>query len=193
MRTIRTSLFMAALFGWVTASVQGATVATAPDAVTVGLGNTVFVDVVGRDFPETQGGGFNLGFDPAVISAVSVSIDDLVWNFFTDTGTIDNNVGTISDVLVAAINVTGSDPSGDFVVATLEFVAVGEGASSLELSESVKNPWASSGVSIEPLFQPGSITVVPVPAALYLFMTGLAALGFTRRRIHVGRSANRQA
>jgi hypothetical protein len=110
----------------------------------------------------------------------SVSIDSGVWDFSNDLGSINNVSGTLSEVLVSAFPGVST---GAFVVATVEFLAVGLGASNLTLSEAAGNPWASDGSSINPTFANGSVTVVPIPAAMWLFGSGLVGLiGISRRK-----------
>jgi len=154
---------------------QAAIVRYDPITSTVKLGDTFFVDVVGEDFPNTEGGGINLSFDHAVINAVSVSIDNVLWGFVNDEGTIDNGGGLLSEILVSAFPGVST---GYFAVATIEFKAIGGGISDLLLSGSVMNPWAGGAKPINPEFNNGSVTVaaVPVPAALWLFVSGLIGL-----------------
>ncbi len=172
-------LLMLAIFMVNTA--QAATISVDPSSSVVGNGDIFFIDIIGETFPTTEGGGFNLSFDPFVINILSVSIDGGVWNFVNDLGTIDNLAGTLSEVLVSAFPGVATV---DFVVATLETKAVGLGTSALSLTESVTNPWASGGPLIAPGFTPGSVTVissVPLPATFWLLVSGLAGLfRFTR-------------
>jgi hypothetical protein len=141
---------------------------------TVSIGEAFTVDIVGTDFPLTQGGGFNLTYDPNIITATNVSIDDnLAWNFVNSTGTIDSQNGALLDVIVSAF----PGRSGDFTVASIEFVAVGIGSSNLGISESALNPWASDGTLISPsLLSESSVQVVPLPATFFLFGSGLIGL-----------------
>jgi hypothetical protein len=70
-------------------------------------------------------------------------------------------------------------------VATVQFTAIGTGGSALSLTEYTLNPWASDGSRISPVMEDGLLTVaqaVPLPAAFWLFGTGLMGLiGFSRR------------
>ncbi len=172
--------FVLLCFAVITA--QGATVRPDPLSSSVGLGDTFFIDVIGEGFPTTEGGGFDLAFDQTVINALSVSIDNGLWGFVNDLGTIDNVTGSLSDVLVSAFPAVAL---GDFTVATIEFQAVGAGTSSLLFSESSMNPWASGGSGINPTFTTASVSVatVPIPAALWLFASGLIGIvGLARKK-----------
>jgi hypothetical protein len=159
--------------------VTAATVQTsAPN--TVSIGETFTVEIVGSDFPITQGGGFNLTYNPDIISATDISIDDTqTWTFFNNTGTIDSQNGALLDVIVSDF----PGRSGDFNVASIEFIAVGVGISNFSLSESVINPWASDGNLISPtLLSESSVQVVPLPATFFLFGSGLLGLIGTLKR-----------
>jgi hypothetical protein len=164
------------LFLGLSAASQAATIGFNPGDSFADLNDIFTIDIIGGDFfPETQGGGVNLFYDATVVNVLSVSIDSLVWNFTNDEGIINNFSGVVNDVLVSAFNGTGSDPSGSFVVATIEFQAVGPGISALSMTESSVNPWASGGAAVNPTFLTGSVTVsaVPLPAALWLFLSAL--------------------
>jgi hypothetical protein len=185
-----TVLFFAFLL-WSTGA-QAALVTFDLLASTVELNDIFTVDITGEDFPTihvggsegTQGGGVNLFYDSSIVSLLSVSIDTDVWSYAagTSTGTIDNGLGEVSDILVT--DFPGVD-TGSFVVATLEFQAVGSGTTALTLTESTINPWGAAGSLVNPSFVNGSIIVqaVPVPSAVWLFGSGLLGLvGMARRK-----------
>ncbi len=179
MNTIR---ILAALLFLTIGSAQAATVSFDPLASSAGSGDTFFVDVTGSGFPTTEGGGVNLFYDASIVTVTSVSIDAGIWDFVNDFGTIDNGTGTVSDILVSAFPGVAT---GSFVVATIEFQAVGLGSSPLTITESALNPWASGGSAINPSFQAGSVTVstVPLPGAVLFFMSGLLGLiGIAKKR-----------
>ena len=148
--------------------------------------NDIFtVDIIGTGFLDNvDGGGINVSFDQNVFNVLSVSIDESVWNFGAagiSTGSIDNTTGYIDGIMVN----TFADVSGDFVIATLEIQAMSEGMSSLLLSELSYNPWASGGSRINPDFTTNPINIVsavPVPAAAWLFGSGLLGLVAAARR-----------
>ena len=156
------------------AATGAATISANPASSNVVLGAVFDLEVIGTGFPVTQGGGFNLGFDAAVLQVNSVSIDGNVWDFVNDNGVIDNVAGNVSAVLVSAFPGVGS---GDFTVATIEFLAIGLGSSGIALSEAAANLWGSGGLPISPTFDSsGQVTVVPVPAGIWLFGSALLAL-----------------
>jgi hypothetical protein len=140
------------------------------------VGEAFSVEISGLEFPESQGGGFNLSYDPSVLNVTDVAIDDLnTWTFVNDSGSIDNVNGELNDVLVSDF----PGVSGDFNVATISFLTVGAGTSALALTESLINPWASDGVAIHPTQVSDALVqvqVVPVPAAFWLLASGLIGL-----------------
>ena len=151
--------------------------------------NDVFtINVVGTGFlSNVDGGGVNISFDHNVLNVLSVSINESVWDFGgfgISTGTINNSNGTIDGIMVN----TFADVTGDFVVATIEMQAISAGSSLLSLTEYDLNPWASGGSLINPDFVAASVNVsaitpIPLPAAVWLFGSGLIGLiGLARRK-----------
>ena len=157
---------------------------------TININDTFSVDIIGSGFTSNvDGGGVNLSYDSSVLNILSVSIDESVWDFGgtgISTGTIDNGAGSVDGIMM---NTFGNVVTGNFVVATVQFQAMGPGTSGLGLSEFLLNPWASGGSLLNPDFLDGSLTVsdpsavVPVPAAAWLFGSGLLGLvGMARRK-----------
>ena len=135
--------------------VHAAELTFAPNAKTVNMGNTFVMDIVGTDFPVTEGGGAEFIFDPDIVEVMSVSVNGAVWDAFTSHGNIDNANGRVEGIMVA----TFTDPGTDFTVATIEFKALGAGVTDMILSENPLNPWASSGSTISPALVNGSVIV----------------------------------
>ncbi len=149
------------------------------------VGDIFTVDIVGTAFTSNvDGGGVNLSFDQSMLNVLSVSIDESVWNFGStgiNTGTIDNATGSVDGIMVN----TFADVAGDFVIATVEFEAMSANNSLLILSGLGINPWASGGSLINPVYVSSTVEVsaVPVPAAVWLFGSGLIGLlGFAKRK-----------
>lgn len=153
----------------------------------VNQGDIFTLDVVGLGFiSNVDGGGVNISFDPTKLNVLSVTIDELVWDFGPtgiSTGTIDNVSGTVNGIMVNA----WSNVTGDFTVASIQFEEIYGGAyanSTIGITEYALNPWASGGSMINPDFVNGSVSTsaVPVPAAAWLFGSGLLALTSIARR-----------
>jgi len=150
----------------------------------VNVSDIFTIDVIGTGFTSNvDGGGINFSFDQSILNVLSVSIDESVWDFGStgiNTGTIDNLNGTVDEIMVN----TFSNVTGDFIVASIEVMAVGTGSSLLSLTEYNLNPWASGGSLINPDFVTASVnvTAVPLPAAAWLMICGLGLLGFTARK-----------
>ena len=162
---------------------NASTITFEPQSNTAALGDIFTLDIVGIGFIENvDGGGINLAFDGSVLNVLSVTIDETVWDFGNtgiSTGVLDNTSGTIDGLMVNAF----SDVTGDFTVTSIEFQAIGFGSTLLTLSEFTLNPWASGGSVINPGYIDGSVTVVPVPVAAWLFGSGLISLiGLARRK-----------
>lgn len=167
----------------------------------VGIGSTIELQVL-MDFSDdaTFGGGFDIIFDPSLVSYVSGS-------YLTDSGlgsdadsTRDDNplvtdptkrVEILSDRLSgAAFGTFGNGLTGPSVVGTLSFIANagGDAAFSLGASTSASIGGFFSAVSFAeqfPVFTGTSVNIsaVPVPAAAWLFGSGLIGMiGVARRR-----------
>lgn len=166
------------------ASAQAATVSFNPSSKTVSVGQSFSLDIMGSFLPgETiEGGGLNLSFSPAALSVSKVSINAALFDFYSLPGTINNAAGTISDMVFN----TFAGANGNFLIATVDFMALGIGSSNLLLSQSSVNPFssASAGSSLSVTYQPASIavTAVPVPAAIWLLLSGMGLMGLRSKR-----------
>ena len=182
MKNLSKLLCLLLLSGQVSAATLGWGVA--PSSINVG--DTFSINIIGSDFIDNvDGGGVNFSFDSSILSVASVSIDENVWDFGgagISTGLVDNATGTVNGLMVN----TFADVIGDFDVATIEFLALSAGTSALSLSEYALNPWASAGSTINPDMVEGTLTVslssIPVPAAFWLFGSGLLLLIGKARR-----------
>ena len=155
-----------------------ATVGFSPDPVNVAPGETFSVGIVGTDFTELSGGTFDLGFDSTVLRIDSVVIDSY-WDFLPDGGgpaAGDVWPGIGFDVFV-------NDPAvGDFAIATINLTALIAGTSDLVV---LNSQFFSTTAQLFPTLINGTVNVgqVPVPAAVWLFGSGLLGLiGVARRK-----------
>jgi hypothetical protein len=150
-------------------------------------GDIVVVDIRGSGFTDNVvGGGFDLGFNAAVLSLTSVVVDNLEWELVSSPGTIDNAAGTLTAVWFNAF--ASPLPTGNFPIARLTFSALAPGFSGLNLAANASFPFVSDTVELITVsFGSGDVDVSAVPelpawASLGL---GLALLPWLRRRLAV--------
>ena len=167
---------------------NAATVKIDPASITVANGASFNLTVSGADFPDTIGGGFILGWDTSILSlessdaAMSADLTAKGW----DTSFVDTSVaGQLAVTNGTFLNIF----TGAFDILTLDFLALQEGITTASLT---LNPFQGDWVSgdfISPItgviYEGADVTVgaVPVPAAVWLFGSGLIGLvGIARRR-----------
>jgi len=142
----------------------------------VNPGDTIDVDIVGIGFTELSGGTFDLGFDSAHLQINSVSIDPY-FDFLPDGGgpaAGDVWPGIGFDVFANA------PAAGDFTIATINLTALVAGTSDLVI---LNSEFFSATELLDPVLLSGTVNSVPVPAAVWLFGSGLLGLiGIARRK-----------
>lgn len=174
MKTI-IALFLA----FASAAVSAASVGFLPDPATAAPGGTFTVDVVGSAFPELAGGTLDLGFDPALVSLDSVAVNAALFDFLPTSGALTAPgewTGVGFDTFVNA------PAAGDFTIATLTLTALAEGSGILSVLGT--SQFFSSVAEVFPALSRGSVgvTAVPVPAAVWLFGSGLLGIVGVGRR-----------
>lgn len=188
MKNIKNLMLVASLF--LSGSLSAATIGWSSSTTNVNENDTFTIDVIGTGFTSNvDGGGVNFGFNQNVVNVLSVSINESVWDFGgfgINTGSINNSNGTVDGIMVN----TFASVAGNFIIATIEMQAIAAGSSSLLLSEYGLNPWASAGSVLNPDYVNASVNItgapvsaVPVPAAIWLFGSGLLGLiGLAKRK-----------
>ena len=117
------------------------TVAFTSQQVNASVGETFTLDISMSNFPVSEGGGVSVKFDASMLNVSDVSINASNLNFVNKVGSIDNNVGVISDILFSSYK----GVSGDSQIATITFNAIGSGSSQVILQSSSVNPFSSDG------------------------------------------------
>jgi hypothetical protein len=119
------------------------------------VGEQFSLDILMSGFPAIEGGGVTLHYNSDVVRVTSVSVDDSTWNFVNRDGEIDNDAGTVSDILFS--NYQGV--TGDAKIATIGFESIKKGRSKLTLEESAINPFGSGGENVAVTFKSSTIRV----------------------------------
>ena len=180
---------------------NGATVQIRPANNTIIVGGSFALTVQGIDFAPTNGGGFSLTWDEnavELLTSVAGINNSLLFNGFIPVNTslapgrLDVSISTVIE------GFTLPTQSGNFDITTLDFVAVSP-PSVTNISFIANQPaWVDeNNVAFAPTLQPNyvgasiSITtpegsLLPVPAAVWLFGSGLLGLiGVARRKVKV--------
>jgi hypothetical protein len=159
--------------------VWSATVGFSANPATVNPGESFPVDIVGSDFTELAGGVINLGFDSALLTIDSVTVNSALFDFLPDgggpaVGDTWPNIGF--DTFV------NNPASGTFTIATINLTAGGTpGTANLSILGS--SEFYSATAVLSPTLPPGTVNIVPVPAAVWLFGSGLLGLiGIARKK-----------
>lgn len=189
-RAFLAPVFGALLFG--TTASNAATVTFSDPSVTAGLNDTITIDLL-MDFTDdaTLGGGTDIFFNDAVLSFLS-------FDFSSTTLVLDSAFSRLPDADVLPGKLEGmafgnfGGLSGPGVIGTLTFQAIAVGDSALTMAvttEALKGGDFISDITFGPQvvnFGSANVSVsaVPVPAAVWLFVSGLIGLAgvVTKRR-----------
>ncbi|OAI06147.1 cohesin domain-containing protein [Methylomonas methanica] len=147
------------------------------ESINVSAGDTFTVDLIGENFLNgPDGAAFSLSWNPGVLSYVGTAIANSPWDssFISD-----GNAGAgVIDYVFLGKSV--GNAGTNFALASFTFSVLGNQGESSALSLSI-DPFNSGFVSpgalpINTSFIGSQVQVVPVPAAVWMFATGLAGL-----------------
>jgi len=178
MRTPFVALCLAIALILAPAAVQALTI-SAP-SVTAEVGDTVTIPISIKGAVDLTAWQFDLAFDPGIVTANGDVTEGPFMSSFGatlfGTGVIDSLTGLISLVTNSYIDLEPY-PSGDGVIASIEFIALTPGVSPLTFSNVFLN-LQDTGFEVEN----GQITVtgtqaVPEPTTLIMLAGGLGLLG----------------
>jgi len=167
------------------------TISIQPPSLTVPAGSPVAVHVNVFGLSDLFAFGFDIGFDPAVLSATSVTEGALFSGIGISfsPGFIDNTAGMIT-FIGDSLSGPGPGLSTDGVLATIHFTPIGVGTSAIDLANVILLDSFGRDLDIDATTTGGEITVtaaaVPEPATWGLLVTSLLA-GFAVRAASRGR------
>lgn len=176
------------MLGLVAGAAQAATVRVVPSASSVRPGETVTLSVVGTEFTDrnVDAGDFRMWWDDGVLSYVSIAFVDPPWDAsFVD----DANAASGSLDQVAVLTSIPGGVGPDFGVAVLTFDVVGAVGRTTTVSAEDRLGWVAPGsIPIDVSYANAEVSVVPVPAAVWLLGSALVGLGGVagRRKVAQG-------
>lgn len=180
-----------AVVGFTAGQAMAATVSISqPNPIQTNGAPTLDLDVVGTGFTTpVDGGAFTFNFDPAVLQftgATTPAADPGDPTAFWDTFVVNADNAATGTVDFVFLGRSIGFFSGDFAVANMTFdVLGGVGTSSNINFADTFGGWSNAGNAVPVDYVAGQVTVssVPVPAAVWLFGSGLLGLvGVARRR-----------
>jgi hypothetical protein len=176
---------------------SAATISLDPTTQTVATGDTLSISVLATEFPTvgTVGGGITLNWDPTILSLnttlTDAIVDGAINTGFTDVLAFSSVPGQLD--IAAAVNIVAPGAgtgTGAFTFLNLSFTALAPPGTAVSVALGQFGDWQDfAGNSIVGvIYNSASVTVtpnavVPVPAAAWLFASGLLGLvGVARRR-----------
>jgi hypothetical protein len=180
----------------VSSVVNASTIHISPTNQTIPVATTFTVIVQGTGFVLTNGGGFSLSWDTNLLSLSSSAAD--ISQSLLGNGFAPNSITITSGQLDVAFTSFPATPvSGNFAITTLGFVTILPGVTDISFLATQPAWTDADNVALAPALQPdyvgASITIltpaaatVPLPAAIWLFSSGLLGLaGIARLAIRV--------
>lgn len=170
---------------FIASQVNAATIALTPSVTTVNTGDAFSLTVVGSDFvTDVSSGGVQLNWDPTLVTMTS-TVADLNASLFSN-GLLDLGVtSVISGSSVVVGGTFGTIPGTLFNFVTFNFQAIS--TANIDILNSAFGDWQDgAGQAVLDVNFVGAtvlVNAVPVPAAVWLFGSGLIGLvGIARRK-----------
>lgn len=162
----------------------------------VNVGDVFSLTVSGADFPATVGATLKLLFnDVAVGVAQPTRVNGIVLasgSPFTGGVFVDPGPYPSGRIFSVVVPVVGALPSGNFDAFVINFTALAAGpANTVIFDDQFDFSW-TDGATFLPIpvtYTQADVTVIPVPAAAWLFGSAVGLLGAVRRR--KGRNGDR--
>src|SRR5215468_3003612 len=169
------SLAVVVLYG--AQSAQADSMISAP-LVTVNVGDTFIIPISIADVTDLTSWQFDLAFNPTIVNVNSVTEGPFMSSFgltLFGPGAIDNIAGLISLVTDSYVDLP-PDPSGNGVLANIEFSALAPGVSPLTFSNVFLNELDHGFSATNGQIAGAGTSVVPEPASLISLASGLSLL-----------------
>ncbi|AEF98894.1 VPLPA-CTERM sorting domain-containing protein [Methylomonas methanica] len=154
------------------------------ESITVASGGSLTVDVVGEQFLlGPDGVGLSLSWNPNVLQHVSTSFVNPPWNFSSADET--SAESGLIDSIFLGMSALGVDAGSDFGIVSFTFNVVGNPGDLTPLalaSDSFGIGFVNGLTGLDVNFMNSQVQVVPLPAAVWMFGAGLAAIGGSMQR-----------
>ena len=160
------------------------TISVLPSSPTVSVGGSPFVNVNVAGLTDLYAFQFDVIFNPAILSVVSITEGSLfssVGVFFSP-GTIDNTAGTIT-FIGDSLSGPGPGVSLDGALAQILFNAIGPGSSSIDLSNVILLDSNFNDITASAVSGSMNVTSTPEPSSAMLLSAGLALLALVGHRV----------
>lgn len=158
---------------------NAATISLVSESNSYAISDVFSVDLIAIGMAENGGASLGIDFDPLVLSLNSVVlIADAPFDFLALTGnTVD---------IFAPLN---KNALGDFSIFTMNFSAIAEGVSNISIIDNADSrlAWFDAFMFdpiVDIVYENLSVTVsaIPLPAAIWLFLSGLGLMGFVFKK-----------
>ena len=162
---------------------------TQSSLINVSQGNNLTVDLVGANFTAGPDGvAFSLAWDPSILSYVNTTVANPPW----DTSFVSDDSKALGLVDFVFLNKSVGDAGANFAIASFTFNVLGNPGSATSLTLS-NDPFdvgfvVPGAVPINVNYVNSQVQVVPVPAAAWLFGSGLFGLFGMKRMRKAGES-----